>query len=172
MEREIQYMLPDVLHGTAGPADRARVEAHLDGCRGCRAELNALRAVHNAAVFTPSIDAAGIVRKIPPYGIITPLQERPARSPVAKWLVTAGFVLIAIGGGSAILMQSDPATQARSEVPAPGHSLALAAGLDELSDGGLVQLMTEMNAFDALPADELELMFAEDTSVPVEEDSL
>jgi predicted anti-sigma-YlaC factor YlaD len=62
MEGEIREMLPDVLHGTLSPADRARIDAHLANCGPCRHELKALRAVHAAAVFTPSIDVESIVR--------------------------------------------------------------------------------------------------------------
>lgn len=172
MEREIRDLLPDVLHGTLGGADRARVETHLAGCGYCREELDVLRAVRSAAVFTPSIDVAGIVRKIPPYAVITPAVERPLRSPVIRWLVAAGIAVIAIGGSSSLLTHGDAVEQARIGASAPAHSLALASGLDELSDGGLVQLMNEMSTFDALPARELEPLFIENTSTPVDGDSL
>jgi hypothetical protein len=42
----------------------------------------------------------------------------------------------------------DPVAAPRS------HALALAADADGLSDGGLVQLMNDMDNFDALPASE------------------
>lgn len=171
MEREIRDMLPDVLHGTVGTADRARIEAHLANCANCREELDVLRAVQSAAVFAPTIDVPGIVRRIPPYGILVPAVERPVRSPVLKWLVAAGLGLAVIGGGSALLTDRDPVEQQRVAVAAPA-SLFLASGLDDLSDRGLVQLMSEMNTFDALPANEPEPVFSEDQSTPVEEDSL
>lgn len=172
MEREIQDLLPDVLHGTVGEAERARIEAHLSGCAYCRQELEVLRAVQSAAVFTASVDIAGIVRKIPPYRIIRPAVERPVRSPMVRWLVAAGFALVAIGAGSVLLSHGDGVEQARIATQAPAHSLALASGLEDLSDGGLVQLMDEMNTFDALPENELEPVFAEDASAPIEGDSL
>jgi len=172
MEREIQDLLPDVLHGTVGTAERARIETHLAGCRYCRQELDVLRAVEGAAVFTPLIDVAGIVRQIPPYGIVTPGVERPVRSPIVRWLVAAGLALVAIGGGSAVMRHGDAVEQVRSGSSGGVHSLALAAGLDGLSDGGLVQLMSEMNTFDALPASDPEPVFAEDPSIYAGEDSL
>ena len=43
-------------------------------------------------------------------------------------------------------------------------AIALASGVEELSDGGLVQLMTEMNDFDALPATEPEPVLAVDST--------
>lgn len=172
MEREIQDLLPDVLHGTVGAAERTRVEAHLASCALCRRDLEVLRAVQSAAVFTPAIDVPGIVRRIPPHGITVPAVERPARSPVVKWLVAAALALVAIGGGSALLTHGDAIEQERIGAGAPAASLVLASGLDELSDRGLVQLMSEMSSFDALPANEPEPVFGEDISAPVEEDSL
>lgn len=173
MEREIQETLPDVLHGTIGPADRARIEAHLATCASCRKELEVLRAVHGAAVFTPSIDVESIVRQLPPYGIAVPTPvERRVRTPVMRWLVAAGFALVAFGAGSVVMNQSEPATEvATVSVPARG-GLALASGLDGLSDGELVQLMNEMTSFDALPASEPEAVFAMDASPPTDQDSL
>lgn len=173
MEREIQETLPDVLHGTIGPADRARIEAHLATCAPCREELEVLRAVHGAAVFTPSIDVESIVRQLPPYGIGLPTPvERRVRTPIVRWLVAAGFALFAFGAGSVVMNQSEPTTEAASvSVPASG-GLALASGLDGLSDGELVQLMNDMTSFDALPASEPEAVFAVDTSAPTDQDSL
>lgn len=172
MDREIQEMLPDVLHGTAGPAARARVEAHLAGCSPCRQELATLRAVHSAQVFTPSIDVEAIVRQIPPYRIITPVVERGLHSPVLKWLVAAGFALVAVGVGSVVMPEAEVATPSAVVSTASPNGLALASGLDGLSDGSLVQLMNEMNTFDALPASEPEAVFAEEASTTTEQDSL
>ena len=171
MEREIQDLLPDVLHGTAGTAERARIETHLAGCAHCREELEVLRAVRSAAVFTPSIDVAGVVRKIPPYGILVPAVERRVRSPAVRWLVAAAVGLVAIGGGSVFLTHGDAVEQQRIGA-APAASLFLASGLEDLSDGGLVQLMSEMNTFDALPSNEPEPVFSEDAAAPLDGDSL
>lgn len=172
MEREIQEMLPDVLHGAVGPADRARIEAHLAGCARCREDLEVLRAVHGAAVFSPAIDVASIVRQLPPYQIITPPVERGVRSPMVRWLVAAGLVLVAVGGGTVALRQGDVVTEPSSVSVPSANSLALASGLDGLSDGSLVQLMNEMSSFDALPDSDPEPVFAVDTSEPSGQDSL
>src|SRR5688500_9246679 len=173
MEREIQEMLPDVLHGTIGPADRARIDAHLATCGTCREELEVLRAVHGAAVFTPSIDVESIVRQLLPYGIALPTPvERRVRTPLTRWLVAAGFALVACGAGSVVMNQGEPATEPASASAPVRGGLALASGLDGLSDGELVQLMNEMNSFDALPASEPEAVFAVDASSPTDQDSL
>jgi predicted anti-sigma-YlaC factor YlaD len=173
MEREIQEMLPDVLHGTLGLADRARIDAHLASCGACREELDVLRAVQGAAVFAPSIDVESIVRHLPPYGITVPAPtERRVRTPVMRWLVAAGFALVAFGAGSVFVNQDKPATQTAVGVVPDGEALTLASGLDGLSDGELVQLMNEMDAFDALPASEPEAVFAVEGSTPTDQDSL
>jgi len=173
MEHEIREMLPDVLHGTVGPADRGRIDAHLTGCGSCREELEVLRSVHGAAVFTPSIDVESIVRQLPPYGIAIPAPvERRVRTPITRWLAAAGFALVAFGAGSVVMNQDEPVTRTAAVGIPGGTGLSLASGLDGLSDGELVQLMNEMNGFDALPASEIEAVFAVDASTPTEEDSL
>src|SRR5688572_11632992 len=173
MEREIQEMLPDVLHGTIGPADRARIDAHLATCARCREELEVLRVVHGAAVFTPSIDVESIVRQLPPYGIVVPSPaERHIRTPVTRWLVAAGFALVAFGAGSVVMRRAEVAPAPASASAPRANSLALASGLDGLSDDELVQLMNEMDTFDALPASEPEAVFAVDASSPSDQDSL
>ena len=172
MDREIQALLPDVLHGTLAPGERARIEQHLHVCSRCREELDVLGTVKAAAVFAPAIDVAAIVRQIPPYGIISPVVERPVRSPVMRWLVAAGFALVAIGGGAVVLSDRDVVEEAPIASAAPAHSLALASGLDEMSDGSIVQLISEMSSFDALPANEPEPVFAVETAVAADGDSL
>jgi anti-sigma factor RsiW len=173
MEREIQETLPDVLHGTIGPAERARIEAHLATCAPCRDELEVLRAVNGAAVFAPSIDVESIVRQLPPYGIAVPTPvERRVRPPMMRWLAAAGFVLVAFGAGSVVMNQSEPTTEVTAVSVPASSGLALASGLDGLSDGELVQLMNEMTSFDALPASEPEAVFTVDASAPTDQDSL
>ena len=172
MERGIQELLPDVLHGKVAPGERARVETHLSGCSHCREELEVLRAVKEAAVFAPSIDVEGIVRQIPPYRIITPPVERPVRSPVMRWLVAAGVALLVVGGGSVVMRDDSDVEPPSAILAARAHSLALASGLDEMSDGSILQLMNEMKSFDALPANEPEPVFAVETSLAADGDSL
>ncbi len=165
-EREIQAMLPDMLHDALTPAEKSRVEAHVAQCEECEEDLEVLRKVKRSTVFTPSIDIDRIVRRIPPYQIITPPIERPIERPleqpverprIASWLAAASLALFAVVGGSMLLVHGDsgePTTAA----------IALASGVEELSDGGLVQLMTEMNDFDALPATEPEPVLAVDST--------
>lgn len=177
-EREIQEMLPDVLHGAIAPADRRRVEAHVDVCDSCRAELKVLREVHGAAVFAPAIDVERIVRQIPPYAGVLPVAERPARSRTIAWLAAASFAVLVAIGGSVLVAPSDvsqaPATvHFDPGVPAPAtQSLALTAGVEELSDGGLEQLISDLNGFDALPRADLDPLIDVEPTSAIEEDSL
>lgn len=179
---EIQEMLPDLLHESLDAGARARAEAHVASCESCREELDVLRTVQAAAVFAPRIDVDRVVGHIAPYRSIAPVTQIPARSRMVSWLVAASLLVVAAGGGSLLMIQQNgsvlPAATSPSKtiailppavvsnpspddagaaaIPAPAHALALAAGVEELSDNDLRQLMTDMNSFDALPSAEPE----------------
>lgn len=182
-DTRIQETLPDLLHGTLDERARQQVEMHLAGCESCRDEIDVIRRVKGAAVFAPSIDADRVARQIPPYRMIVPGVGQPARTRIVTWLVAAGLALAVVGGGSVLLsnretqtrvaaVDSGPAIVARpippverpsipsgsstttgASAPAP-RALALASDIDNLSDGSLVQLMNDMDGFEALPAAE------------------
>jgi anti-sigma factor RsiW len=62
----------------------------------------------------------------------------------------------------------DPASAAKTAVAITGarpRALALAANVDDLSDGDLVQLMNDMSRFDALPASEPDPVIAVDSGL-------
>lgn len=180
MASDIQEMLPELLHNALPATERGRVEQHVVACESCREELRVLRAVKEAAVFAPAIDAARIARQIPPYRGVLPASA-PARSRMTQWLVAATAAVLIIGGGS-VVMNRDSATTEKIAVVAPAtgtgaselspvigspgtavaaatqsapvHTFALASDVASLSDGDLVQLMNDMDDFDALPAAE------------------
>jgi len=180
MASDIQEMLPELLHSALPATERGRVEQHVVACESCREELRVLRAVKEAAVFAPAIDAARIARQIPPYRGVLPASA-PARSRMTQWLVAATAAVLIIGGGS-VVMNRDSATTEKIAVVAPAtgtgaselspviaspgtsvaaatqsapvHTFALASDVASLSDGDLVQLMNDMDDFDALPAAE------------------
>jgi hypothetical protein len=89
-----------------------------------------------------------------------------------RWLVAAGVALVAFGAGSVFMSNDEPAPATVAVSVPDGQALTLASGLDGLSDGELVQLMNEMNGFDALPASEPEAVFAVDGATPTDQDSL
>lgn len=182
MEIETREMLPDLLHGNLDASARARVEKHVAGCEECREELDVLRTVKAAAIFAPTIDVNRVVGHIAPYAKIAPEVEAPARSRAVSWLVAASFLVVIAGGGSLLVVQQKDsvapyATVTPSKrvdrvptpvaVPSAGvnkvasveqpvHALALATGVETLSDNDLRQLMTDMDSFDVLPASEPE----------------
>ena len=41
--KQLVELVTDYLEGALSPADRARFDAHLAGCRGCRAHLEQMR---------------------------------------------------------------------------------------------------------------------------------
>lgn len=190
MARDIQEMLPDLLHTALSADQRERVEQHLAACESCRAELAVLRTVKEAALFAPAIDAARIARQIPPYRAILPTPA-PARSRMTQWLVAATAAVLIIGGGS-VVMNRDSATPENVAIATPptdtgasqsmhvttsgettvasagspsaqAHTFALASDVASLSDGDLVQLMNDMDDFDALPAAEPDPVIAVDS---------
>jgi predicted anti-sigma-YlaC factor YlaD len=165
---DIQEMLPDLLHRTLDQRSMERVEAHLASCESCTEELGVLRTVSESAIFAPVIDIDGIVRRIPPYQRIVPVKEAPARSRLVSWLVAASMLIVVAGGGSLLMVQQNQKTQtvasAESEVAPAGHALALAAGVDALSDDDLRQLMTDMSSFDALPSADPEPVISVDAT--------
>ena len=127
MASDIQEMLPELLHNALPATERGRVEQHVVACESCREELRVLRAVKEAAVFAPAIDAARIARQIPPYRGVLPASA-PARSRMTQWLVAATAAVLIIGGGS-VVMNRDSATTEKIAVVAP----ATGTGASELS---------------------------------------
>jgi anti-sigma factor RsiW len=173
IDSDVQEMLPDLLHRTL-PADvRGRVEAHVATCDECREELRVLRAVHSAAVFAPEIDVDRVVRQIPPYQRIVPATELPARTQprLVSWLVAATLAITVVGVGSMLVTKPEAAVAPTVvAVATRAPALALGADVDGLSDGNLVQLMNDMNRFDALPATELDPVIPVDTGDNIEQE--
>ncbi len=186
-ESDIQEMLPDLLHRTLAADVMGRVEAHLVTCEECREDLEVLRTVMGAAVFAPTIDVDRVVRQIPPHQKIAPAVELPARPRLVSWLVAASLAITVVGVGSLLVTRQNAAVTPAAVVTAPpviptptsptpvasktsGPQLALAADVDGLSDGNLVQLMNEMNRFDALPATESDPVITVDSGYNLDQD--
>ena len=192
IDTEIQEMLPDLVHGSLDDRARRQVEAHVANCESCLEILDVIRTVKSAAVFAPTIDVDRVVRQIPPYRMIVPGVEQPARTKLVTWLVAAGLVVTLVGGGSLVISKQQtpaPSTVGRAQpesadvnvaakpgndstptpapktqlAPASSRGLALASDIDGLSDRNLAQLMDDMDQFDALPAAEPEPVIAVDS---------
>jgi len=197
-EVDVQEVLPDLLHGKLDARARAQVEAHVATCEDCAEELEVLRTVKSAAVFIPAIDVDRVVRQIPPYRAIVPAAQTPARSRVVSWLVAASLAVVVLGGGSLLMIQQKPlplsvvdGPDQRGPAPRPQptkrvhtagqrppvvleprpHALAMATGVDGLSDNNLRQLMNDMDSFDALPTTEPEPVISVDNGDGLDQSS-
>jgi len=151
---DIRDLLPDLLHGRLGAAERAEVEAHLRECEDCRDELQLLRSMQGALRRAPAVNVDRIVAEIPPYR--PPTYQRPARS-WGRWRIAAAVTLLAVGATSVIVARNDdrkPAPVATTPAPA-ARELALAGGtVGELDDSELSALIDDVGSLDAVtPAD-------------------
>jgi hypothetical protein len=68
-----------------------------------------------------------------------------------------------VAGTEVVVAPSAVTASNTGAAPSRAHALALAADVDGLSDGSLVQLMDDMTAFDGLPAAEPEPMLTVDS---------
>lgn len=97
---EIRDQLPDLLHERLDPAARAEVVMHVKGCVDCREELELLRQFHMALVqTTPRVDVSRIVAALP-----APASVVRRRRTWVDWRIAAAVTVIAIGGGSAVVL--------------------------------------------------------------------
>lgn len=111
--REVQELLPWLATATLEPAERARVEAHLDGCPACRAELERCElerdAVRGARDLAPAPHPAQLARlfdriergeldeeELGEVVARAPARSLLARTPrVVRWLIAAQIVALA-----------------------------------------------------------------------------
>ncbi len=123
---EIRDLLPDLLHQRLAPAERERVQAHVDACADCRAELALLGGLRAAMHRAPAVDVGAIVAAIPAY-------RAPAKRSWGGWRIAAAVTMIAVGGTSVAVMQSgvpDSAdTIAVAASPATAAAASTAAGV-------------------------------------------
>src|SRR5690349_15845135 len=105
---DIRDLLPDLLHGRLGAAERADVEAHLRGCEECRDELELLRTMRSVLGRAPAVDVDAIVAGIPAYRVPV---KRTSRS-WGGWRVAAAVTLLAAGGTSVVVARNGGRTPA------------------------------------------------------------
>jgi antitoxin (DNA-binding transcriptional repressor) of toxin-antitoxin stability system len=131
---EIRDLLPDLLYGGLGAAERARVEAHLRDCVDCRDELELLRGMRGALRRAPAVDVDAITAAIPPYRPAVP--RSPSRS-WGGWRIAAAVTLLAAGGTSVVVARNGAPVADRSPVAVqrldsvPGYARADAAVADD-----------------------------------------
>ena len=57
---EVKEALPDLLNGRLSALDTATMNAHVESCADCRAELELLRQAKTSTLLAPRMDAAKI----------------------------------------------------------------------------------------------------------------
>jgi hypothetical protein len=125
--------------GTIGSIRRAQLDLHLNECSACRALLEDLQRIHDAAADLPALappDRAwlqiagrlrqeGRIREDAPPARVT----RPGRAGYATWLAIAAALVIAAGSAALLLVPRDaapPPAQIGSTAPAAAPGAATA----------------------------------------------
>jgi anti-sigma factor RsiW len=152
-DADVRDLLPELVRGTLGPTERARVAAHVAGCASCRAEvalLGDVRALHPL----PPVNAARIVAALPrsprapaadPAGVVSLDAHRrlraragwPWRRMVGVAAVLTGVASVALlggrgGRGGRAAGAGGPSAPATTDSPA-ARSTATAAGTPTLA---------------------------------------
>lgn len=181
---EMRELLPDLVAESIAPRERARVQAHLDGCVACAAELALLRTVRAIRPQVGPVNVAKIVAQLP-----RPLARAPhgdVRSGVSRrvWRMAAAIGLIIAGSWSVMLVRSGslttvtngrsdtaqladavaraprsttvPATTVVSASPAsPDHGVAVSFGnLDNYTDDELQRVLDRLDKWDGATSTE------------------
>lgn len=98
---EVRDALPDLFHGRLSALDTATMNAHVESCPDCRAELELMRQVRSSARIAPRVDASAIAATIPAYPAVS-VPAQPGRVSIVSRIntlrIAAAAALIAIGG--------------------------------------------------------------------------
>jgi anti-sigma factor RsiW len=149
---EMRDLLPDLVHGQLGAAQRAELEAHVAGCDACRDEVALLQRVR-AALPVPSVDVAAIGRALPAYRAARTRRWTPLLRMAAGLVLVAGAASLVMRDGSREPTPIDTLAQAgASTVPV----LSLGENFQDLSDSDLEALTDELQALDAVMSEEPE----------------
>ena len=124
--------IQEKVDGTIGSIRRAQLDLHLDECADCRALLEDLQRIHDAAADLPALappdrawlQIAGRLRqegRIREDASARPA-GRPGRGGYAVWLAIAAALVIAAGSAALLLIPRAgpaPRTQASATTPSP-----------------------------------------------------
>lgn len=110
LNKEVREALPDLLNGRLSPLDTATMNAHVESCADCRAELEFLREVRASAPLAPPMDFGRIAASIPAYGGIA--TSVPPRTSVRSSFRTIGIIaaglVVAFAGWSVTRSSLNP----------------------------------------------------------------
>jgi anti-sigma factor RsiW len=127
-----QYLnsLHEAVDGTIGSIRRAELELHVDACDACRALLDDLQRVRDAAAALPALEAPDrawlqIAGRLRQEGRIT---EAPtvaaARRSYAVWLAAAAALILAVGSAVMLLLPRPAPEPADRTAAAPANAPA------------------------------------------------
>lgn len=147
----------DLVDGTIGAIRRADLDMHLDGCAACRALLEDLQRIHDAAGDLPALPPPDhawlhIAGRLRQEGRIRPLIEdasaaQPKRA-YAAWLAIAAALIIAAGSAVLLLVpRGVPAPATQTATPLPGPPGPPAGG--SATDGSSVDAVNAVEAAQA-----------------------
>jgi len=160
-DHSVRDLLPELAAGRLDDEAARRVEAHVEDCPECAAELDVLWALDGARPVVP----AGLEDRV---RAAVHEEMRQAAAPVIRleprrrswiwspWVAAAAAAVVAVLGGTLVLGGGDEPLPAETEILAleteapygslPGTSgdLAGVAMLDDLSEEELEQLLVEL----------------------------
>ena len=120
---EIRDLLPDLAAGALSPVEQSRVQAHVDGCTECAAELELLRIARAVRPKAVAVDVASIVARLPrpvsrtmadDPSIVSLDQHRESQrtqraaraASRSVWRMAAAIGVIIAGGWSVVMVQN------------------------------------------------------------------
>ena len=160
----IRDQLPEYVHGVLAADAAARIDAHLDGCEDCRAEVALLGKARAAmALFTPKMDVASIAAALPAPRVAAPrvaaprvaaprvaaprvaARRAPRRFAVSGvWQYAAAAALVLAVGSSALWLSAPERSAQRvadssstATVPGTAAALPMNAAVVAQSENGM-----------------------------------
>jgi len=116
-----QYLnsIHEAVDGTIGSIRRAELELHVDTCVECRALLEDLRRIHDAAAALPALDAPDrawlqIAGRLRQQGRISESAAPAVRRSYVVWLAAAAAVILAVASAVMLLMPRSTPTAPQS----------------------------------------------------------
>jgi hypothetical protein len=143
--------LPDLLHDRLAASARADVQAHVNGCAECRAELELLRSVM-AGATAPRVDTSRISAQLRPY-------RRPSvwASAAHSWPLRAAAGIVLLVGAASVIR--DRASNQPDTVVAVASSAELSVGgLTDIPESDLRALVDELGKLEAVTSSEPEVV--------------
>lgn len=112
---EVREALPDLLNGRLSALDTATMNAHVEACAECRAELELLREIRDSRIV-PQMDAVRIASAIAPYAGASVIAPQHVRRSIISRLgvlrIAAAAVFVAAGGWALSTSPYWPASKA------------------------------------------------------------